>query len=78
MKKLQIIIAVIVVTVVGFLIFNNQNKHKCNWEDCPANTEYSEFSNAWCIKEIHMNNPERTYEYCEYILNVDCKDTTIK
>ena len=77
MKKLQIIIAVIVVTVIAYLIFNEENKHKCNWEDCPVDTEYTEFSDAWCIKEIHMNNPERTYEYCEYILNVDCKDTTI-
>jgi hypothetical protein len=77
MKKLQIIIAVIIVTVFGYLIFNNQNKHKCNWEDCPINTEYKAFTDAWCIKEIHIGDPKKTYEECEYILNVDCKDTTI-
>ena len=77
MKKIQIIVVVIVITVVGFLIFNNQIKHRCNWEDCPINTEYEAFSDAWCIKEIHMNDSKKTYEECEYILNVDCKDTTI-
>lgn len=77
MKKITILISIIVITVIGFLVFTNQNKHRCNWEDCPADTEYETFTDSWCIKEIHMDNPKQTYEYCEYILNVDCKDTTI-
>jgi len=77
MKNSTILISSIIITVIGFLIFTTKYHHKCNWEECPANTEYEAFTDSWCIKEIHMNDSKKTYEECEYILNVDCKDTII-
>jgi hypothetical protein len=77
MKNITLVVSIIVITVVGFLVFTNQDKHRCNWEDCPANIDYELFTDSWCIKEIHMDNPKQTYEECEYILFVDCKDIII-
>lgn len=73
-------IFIITTTILGFIclaeyiLFNQQH---CCWEECPVNINYKEFSDNYCIKNIHINNPDLSYENCEYILNVDCKDTTI-
>ena len=46
-------------------------------QGCPIGRDCDEFSDLWCIKQIHSENPEKTYEECEYILFVDGKDATI-
>jgi hypothetical protein len=71
--RLFIISSIILIT--GYIFFNPQ--HNCNWEECPAIKDYEQFSDDWCIKDLHMRNPEWSYEDCEYILQVDCKDTMI-
>jgi len=75
MKKL-IVIPIIIIFAIGYFYLNN-NHHTCNWEECPIGRDCDEFSDLWCIKQIHLENPTKTYEECEYILFVDGKDTTI-
>lgn len=75
MKKL-LIIPIIAIFVFSYFDFNKSH-HTCNWEECPINIECEEFSDLWCIKQIHLENPTKTYEECEYILFVDSKDKTI-
>lgn len=64
--------------IIGLILAgcSNQPQH-CDWEECPANQEYKEYTDMWFIRQIHMNNPELSYEKCEYIFFYDCKDTTI-
>jgi len=75
MKKL-IVILIIIIFAIGYFYFNN-NHHTCNWEDCPVNKDYKKYSDGWCIKQIHLDNPGKSYEECEYIFNMDSKDVTI-
>ena len=68
-----LLITLVWLNIVGC---SSQPQH-CGWEECPANETYEEYSDAWCIKEIHMNNPQLSYEQCEFILFHDCKDTLL-
>lgn len=75
MKKL-LIVPIIIISILSYFYFNNSH-HTCNWEECPIGRDCDEFSDLWCIKQIHSENPTKTYEECEYILFVDGKDATI-
>ena len=52
-------------------------QHECNWEVCPMDTHPEDYSDEWCIKQIHTNQPDLTYEDAEYILEMDCKDADL-
>ena len=71
MKKL-FIIPIIIISILLHFYFNN---HACNWEICPANEEYEIYTDAWCIKEIHLENPIKSYKECQDILFENDKQT---
>lgn len=52
-------------------------QHKCNWEVCPYDSTFEQYSDQWCLQQIHKAQPELTYEDAEYILMMDCKDSDI-
>ena len=74
-----IITCITVITTIVIVLTNKatEHNHKCNWEECPERYSYSEFSNDWFIREMHLQNPEKTYKECDSILNINSKDTTI-
>ena len=53
------------------------NTHKCSWQECPAKENFEKYSDSWCIQQTHIEQPEKSYEECEYILFADGKDTNI-
>ena len=61
----------IVLAMSLMTLFSCQLSHQCNWEECPLNERYDEFSDAWCIQDLHERHPDWTYEDCEYVLFVD-------
>lgn len=73
--SLKVITILAFICLTGYIFLNQQ--HCCSWEECPIGMNYEEFSDNWCIRDIHISNSDLSYENCEYILNVDCKDTTI-
>lgn len=75
MKKL-LIIPMISIYILSYFYFNNSH-HTCNWEECPIERNCKKFTNLWYIKQIHLKNPKKTYEECEYILFVNGKKATI-
>ena len=78
MKNIKIITIVTIINIIIFLIIiNKKEEHKCHWLTCPANNHYSEFSNDWFIQKMHLQNPEKKYQECQYILFVNSEDTII-
>jgi hypothetical protein len=78
MKNITIIAIVTIINITIFLILaNKEREHKCHWITCPVNSHYSEFSNDWFIQKMHLQNPEKKYQECQYILFVNSEDTTI-
>jgi hypothetical protein len=67
-------VTILSLLALGFILLSS---HKCDWKECPANKDYEQFSDLDCIKQLHLSDPSMTYEECEYILEVDCKDVTI-
>lgn len=70
MKKIFIILNFIIVGC-------SSQKHNCDWEECVVNEKFKKYSDIWCIQDLHQRYPDYTYEQCEYILFVDCKDTLL-
>jgi hypothetical protein len=66
---------------IGVGILGHQDKevaeleqHSCGWDECPAYEQYEEYTDEWCIRDLHMRNPDSTYEWCEYVFHVDINE----
>ena len=84
-KKMKVITLIKITMVFAILMAiafvhakcTKPTQHKCTWEVCPMDTHPEEYSDEWCIKQIHTNQPDLPYEEAEYILEVDCKDSLL-
>lgn len=66
---------------IGVGILGHQDKevaeleqHQCSWDECPAFETYEEYTDSWCIRDLHMRNPDSTYEWCQYVFDVDINE----
>lgn len=72
MKLAVIIVSVMTLSItVTLTMLAARTFHHCTWDECPNNETYEEYSDSWCIQDLHARHPDWTYEECEGVLLYD-------